>query len=962
MVFLGTALAAQQAGSIRGTVLDQDFDAPLSDVRVEIAGTDVRAISGLQGDYVLSELAPGTYTLVFSKDQYVRQVRPDVVVRAGQLTELDVSMPGDYTDLEEFIVQDSLALGGASEEALLGLRTQLSGVFDAIGSDLMSKAGASDAAGALKLVAGASVEDGKFAVIRGLPDRYVSSQLNGVRLPSADDDKRAVELDQFPAAVIESIQVSKTFQPDQQGDASGGAVDVRLKGIPDESIFQIKAETSTNSQVGRRGDFLSYAGGGVDTFGFAGSEKDPQTPGESWDGAVGVSEEDAPFDYKLSLAAGGKEVLGGGVKIGGFASLFYERDSSHYDNGIDDSYWLESGQTGLTPEKKQKDGPDFKTALFDVTSSSQLVQWGGLGIVGAEWDDNYVALVALYTRTAEDTATLAEDTRGKEYFFPGHDPDDPSSPGHDELDMAPYLRTQTLEYTERTTGSLQLTGRHGLNVGGLDLGPMALREPEVEWTLSASFADLYQPDKRLFGAFWYPSGQYFPLQPDVSASLGGLQRIWKTIEEDSRQYNASLKWPLEQWTGDEGYLKAGMFGDHVKRVFDQDTYSNFGDFSTFDAGWDEHWSDTFPLDDHPISAANVDVDYDGKLNVSAFYGMVDLPLTSTLNAVGGARFESTEIGIVNHPEADAKYYPAGAGGALSFTPGAGDVDFSQDDVLPSLGLVYRPTSDLTLRASWSRTVARQTFKEITPIIQQEFLGGPIFIGNENLGMSSLENYDLRADYVPSPGSLLSMSVFHKDVTDPIEYVQEQVTFSFTRPRNYPEGKLSGIELEARQHIGRFWDAAEGLSLGANATFLDAEVKLPQDEADLLLSKAGIDLPERDMTFAPEHIYNLYATYDFEDAGTELALFYTVKGDTLVAGAGVADNNLIPSVYAKQYGTLNFSLTQKIGDHLSLKLQAKNLTNPEIEQVYREESIPGGDVTKTSYTTGREFSLGLTYVP
>jgi len=112
----------------------------------------------------------------------------------------------------------------------------------------------------LTLVSGASIQDGKFAVIRGLPDRYVSSQMNGVRLPSADEDKRAVELDQFPSAVIESLQVSKTFTPDQQGDASGGAVNVRLKGIPDENSLTFKHQYSYNTQVTGRHDFLTYKG------------------------------------------------------------------------------------------------------------------------------------------------------------------------------------------------------------------------------------------------------------------------------------------------------------------------------------------------------------------------------------------------------------------------------------------------------------------------------------------------------------------------------------------------------------------------------------------------------------------------------------------------------------------------------------------------------------------------------
>ena len=103
------------------------------------------------------------------------------------------------------------------------------------------------------------VQDGKYAVLRGLPDRYVSSQMNGVRLPTADEDKRAVELDLFPSAVIESLQVSKTFTPDQQGDASGGAVNVRLKGIPDETVLQVRTQVGGNSQVTGRGDFTPTA-------------------------------------------------------------------------------------------------------------------------------------------------------------------------------------------------------------------------------------------------------------------------------------------------------------------------------------------------------------------------------------------------------------------------------------------------------------------------------------------------------------------------------------------------------------------------------------------------------------------------------------------------------------------------------------------------------------------------------
>jgi len=114
---------------------------------------------------------------------------------------------------------------------------------------------------------------------------------------------------------------------------------------------------------------------------------------------------------------------------------------------------------------------------------------------------------------------------------------------------------------------------------------------------------------------------------------------------------------------------------------------------------------------------------------------------------------------------------------------------------------------------------------------------------------------------------------------------------------------------------------------------------------------------RDMTNAPEHLYNFFMTYDIENYGTQLALFYTVRGDTLISGAGQSGGKFIPSVYETEYGTLNFSLSQKLGERWKLKFQAKNLLNPEIETVYRSKYI-GEDVRKTSYTKGMDFSISL----
>jgi outer membrane receptor protein involved in Fe transport len=977
------AYAQQDAGSIRGVVYDDDFDVPLALAEILILETEMKTTATEEGDFVFTNVPPGRYTLVFSKDGYLRQVKADVIVSSGQLTDIDARLSGEFVEMDEFVARD-IEIGGGGELGLIELRLDSPSMIDSIGAELMSRAGFSDAASALNLVSGATVQDGKYAVVRGLPDRYVSSQLNGVRLPTADEDKRAVQLDQFPAAIIESIQVSKTFTPDQQGDASGGAVNVMLKGVPEETGIKISGSLGFNSNVrDAGGDFLTYENGGVSTWGRDGGGRRQSDVLGVFDGVAGVSRGDPQTEYKFSISGGGRHEFDTGVTVGAFVSMFYERDNSFYDDGIEDEYWVVDPGDPMTPATSQGvagEGGSI-TSLFDVTQGTQSVQWGSLAAAGLESEHHKLNALYLYTRIAEDKATLAEDTRGKAYFFPGYDPYDPEGVGNtpDTRDAAPYLRSETLEYTERTTESIIFNGQHTAPGEGVEVleDMLTLLPPELDWTISRSTADMYQPDKRQFGSKWlgpsYNPG--FPpwvppsledpvfnqFKPDANFTLGNFQRIWKDIQEESSQYSINLTLPFSQWTESEGYLKFGVFNDDLDRQFNQDTYSNFADpIGAFAGDWEDYWSEAFPDEGHVISDGPpfVDVDYDGEQKIHAWYFMTDFPITSQFKLIGGVRYESTDLSIVNYPEENSLWYPPGALTGVKLNPGDADVDFTQNDTLPSFGFVFDLIDSVTLRGSYSKTIARQTFKELTPIIQQEFLGGPIFIGNPDLQMSSLRNLDLRLDYTPYEGALISMSWFRKDVTDAIEYVQRSGTFTFTTPVNYPKGQLTGLEVEVRQNLGEYWESLSGLSVGANATFISSEVTLPEDEAaEFEAPNVAAPMPTRHMTNAPEYLYNLYLTYDLEATDTQFGVFYTVKGDTLVSGATTVDGVFVPNVYAREFGTLNLSVSQKLGEHFKLTFRVKNLLDPSYEEVYRSQYI-GDDVLKSSYSKGVDFSIGL----
>jgi TonB-dependent receptor len=335
--------------------------------------------------------------------------------------------------------------------------------------------------------------------------------------------------------------------------------------------------------------------------------------------------------------------------------------------------------------------------------------------------------------------------------------------------------------------------------------------------------------------------------------------------------------------------------------------------------------------------------------------MSELPLTPTFTLIGGVRFEDTAINTLIMAEDPQLLIDVGV------DPDNPNVNFEQSDVLPSIGFSWDVTQTITFRGAYAETIARQTFRELAPVLQQEYLGADIFVGNPDLLPAALKNYDLRLDYEPTEGSLFSISYFYKQLENPIEYVQKNTQIAYTQPTNYPEGQMSGFEFEIRQELGKYNDWLNGLSIGGNATLIDSQVTISEEDKNTvraLNSSTGANFEvfdTRDAVNAPEYLYNIFLLYNYEPTGTDIGIFYTVRGDTLAAGAGVTPSGYIPDVYETEYGTLNFSITQKLGQHFQLRFQAKNLTDPEIQEVYR---FLGNDTVKSSYTKGIDLSIGF----
>tara|TARA_A100001015_G_scaffold108648_1_gene120523 strand:+ start:2002 stop:5301 length:3300 start_codon:yes stop_codon:yes gene_type:complete len=540
-------LSWAQAGGIRGIVTDQDFEVPLANVRVTISETGDELRTQSSGSFYKDGLMPGSYTLIFAANGYSRLTRPQVIVTGSSLTDVNVELVGEYEEMDELVVRD-IQLGGASEIGLLNLRMESSALMDSVGADLISRAGASDAAGALKLVSGTTVQDGKYAVVRGLPDRYVVSLLNGVRLPTSDPDKRAVQLDQYPSSLIESVQVVKSFTPDQQGDASGGAVDIVLRGIPEERILKFSVGTKWNDSDADGNNFLTHTHRDNDFFGKRDFNPPPDSAEENSIGtpdysdpsaqivpaSFGVNKGEQPQNLSWGVEVGERSEVsffGEDIAIGFLAAFNHESQAKHrtetsdkYIYGTNENFQISGIIADGNVAAFDELGSDAVSLseLFDISKSTEEINWNGAFGAGFEHaliDINYLHL---FTHNTQDDAIQATDTRGRNQFNSDYiDFVDASSDLAEKKSKyyLPYRKSESIFYTERDTSSDQLSSKITLPMQPISLHAFEFKEPQINVKLSKSSSALKQQNE-LLDYYWYPGEKIFEIEAEYDGSTG----------------------------------------------------------------------------------------------------------------------------------------------------------------------------------------------------------------------------------------------------------------------------------------------------------------------------------------------------------------------------------------------------------------------------------------------------------
>jgi outer membrane receptor protein involved in Fe transport len=277
---------------------------------------------------------------------------------------------------------------------------------------------------------------------------------------------------------------------------------------------------------------------------------------------------------------------------------------------------------------------------------------------------------------------------------------------------------------------------------------------------------------------------------------------------------------------------------------------------------------------------------------------------------------------------------------------------SQGNWLPVVGFNYALTTNMNFRFNFAQTVARPSFRELAAYRQYDPVLDELLEGNPLLQMSHVDNYDVRWEWFPEPGAVVSVSLFQKNLQNAIERRFITVDGEIISFINRPDSTVQGFEVELRRGLGFLSDDLAEFSLGFNAAYLQSSVELTAFELANRIQFLGDANSSRPLYDQSPYIFNLDATWDHKLWGTTATVVFSLSGPRITI-AGLAT----PDIYEQPVPQLDFILGQRLSEHFKLRLSVRNVLNPEIERTYGNDA---GAPLYSAYTRGISVGLSLNY--
>ncbi|EJF06507.1 outer membrane receptor protein [Thiovulum sp. ES] len=909
-------------GYIKGKVVSAEDNKAVSGVKIFVKGFPIEGQTDKNGNYSLT-LPEGKFSISLIHADYSSQTINDLIVKGEETTSKNIELTPASLELAEFVVLAPHIEGSIA--SVIDEKRNSSAVADVLGSEQFSKSGDSDAAGALKRVTGITVVGGKYVYVRGLGERYSNTLMNNLNLSSPEPTKRVVPLDLFPTGVIESMMIQKTFSPDIPATFGGGTILIRTKNIPD--AFFLKVSGSTSFIEGTTGETgLSYKGGDTDWLGYDDGGRDldkellDKTDGKELSPEIlldlgipgvdptvikeGYSAEDKyrygkmiardadTEDQTLYPPVSGSVTFGDRFDIGEEKTLGYLTSIS-YGHQFD-SLVMENQLYRVSPDG----GLEQKPGGGEYTITNRDIQLGMLFGLGLNIGDSHrFRTTTFYINKTNDIAQL----------FNGED------------ENGNFREKYYLSWVERNLLINQIEGIHKFFDDRV----------ELNWNYGNSVAERTEPQTLSY--YFGRDGDDIDGVNTYSTGASDYQYLHSLLEDETDNFRSDLKYKINPFGTEQdseiklGYeiLKKERSGE--TRVF---TFGKNGDLNSLS---EETLSGEIS---EIINYENVENDvlgsisatftpeyfYDASQDLTAYYLMTNLFVRDDLSFMFGLRNEASTQELK-------------AGGKTT--------KIESDDMLPALTGTYKFSEDMQLRFGYGKTLSRPDFREFSDARYTDPETGDSVMGNSELTYTTIDNYDLRFEWYLSELETISMAIFSKDFTNPIETVLDSSDNPIVTYRNATEASLWGVEVDFRKNLEFIHPSLDLYSISGNVAIINSEVKLSEKD------KGNLTSNNREMQGQSPYVLNLQTSYDNPDLGTSLNLSYNRFGER-IRRLGVGG---VPDQYEQPFDQLDFVAIQTLNENWKLKFKLKNILDDEV--VWKQDD----EITR-SYKRGRSWSFGF----
>jgi len=848
-------------GTITGTITSSEDGEPVVGARVFVRGRQDEAITGEDGTFVL-EIPEGSWELSVVSGSFAAQTVPEVRVVAEQDTPFAVSLVPAGLALDDFTVRAPAITGNTA--ALLDERRESSAVADVLGAEQMSRAGDSSAASALRRVTGLTLVGGRFIFVRGLGERYSQTLLNGAMLPSPEPEQRVIPLDLFPAMVLDSVVIQKTFSPDMPAEFGGGVVRLRTRRFPIEPVFKIAVSGAYRGGVtGRTGSSVQEYG--LDPFGVGAGPRSvpdlieeetadrPMVLGDRFtpDGFTGedlqgfgraLSPRWTPEDATIRPDLGAQLAVGGGKRFNddqAIGALFAFAWNNEWDYNEYGQQYFRAG----TDEDGLRETNNFN---FRETTNRTLVS--GLFTLGGELAKG---------QEITSTTVVLRSTDANARLYGGYYEEDDNQ-----------IKVQRMQWVERQLLSQQFQGEHDFAHGD--------RPVHAHWRYVFSRATRLEPDRRRVRYDYSERDDMFFLSQRGDSN----GRFFSDLVDDAHDAALDLTVPVRIAKDRDMKIRFGGMAFIKDREVDTRRFTflnrGIGPDQMVGSAEEIFSADNIRPDGFQLTEVTQATDnYTGNQQIGAGYLMFEIPIMPWLDAMAGARVEHSNQVVTTFKLFDPNDVPVV--GQLTTT-----------DILPAATLNIKPADKVGIRLGYGRTVSRPEFRELSEAYFSGVVGDRPQFGNPDLQRATIENIDLRVEWFPDRGDVVSASGFYKQFANPIEQVVIIGADEALTPQNAKAARNYGVELEVWKNLGFIHESARDVYVAANATLIFSRIDLGEN--------SGVQTNNiRPLQGQSPWVINAQIGYDNPDLGINAAILYNATGPRIdqVGSFGIPDSYVLP---------------------------------------------------------------------